>query len=83
MLAVPYITSCIAWPLMLLCLKYLKHHYLKPERKTKTNICEIFFLNKDVELINVPHIFHDPSMKACLPVEIKFFHPTVVQNIQF
>lgn len=31
----------------------------KAERKVKTNICEISFLNKDVELINVPHIFHD------------------------
>ena len=37
-----------------------------------SNICKISFLNKDVELINVSHIFHDPSAKACLPIDRKF-----------
>ena len=33
--------------------------------KAQTNICEIFFLNKGVVLINVSYIFHSLSVKAC------------------
>ena len=33
-----------------------------------------------MELINVPHIFNDPSVKAYLPADIKFDDPTVVYS---
>ena len=33
----------------------------KAKRKAPTNIYKISLLNEGVELINVPHIFHDPS----------------------
>ena len=36
-----------------------------PLSKAQTNICEISFLNKGVELINVSYIFHSLSVKAC------------------
>ena len=36
----------------------------KTKRKEPTNICKISFLNKCVQHINVPRIFHDPSLKA-------------------
>ena len=42
-----------------------------------TNICKISLLNKGVELISVPRVFHEPSVKACLPTDIKFDDPTV------
>ena len=34
-----------------------------------------------MELINVLHIFHDSSVKACLPTNIKFDDPFVVYSI--
>ena len=34
-----------------------------------------------MELINVPYIFHDPLVKACLPTDIKFGDPTVVYSL--
>ena len=52
-------------------------------RKVTTNICKIFILNEGVELINVPHIFHDPSVKACLPVYIKLYDTTVVYSLKY
>ena len=34
-----------------------------------------------MEFINVTHIFHDPSVKACLPFNIKFGYPTVLYSL--
>ena len=34
-------------------------------------------MNKGVELINVPRIFYDPSVKTCLLTDVKFDDPTV------
>ena len=34
-----------------------------------------------MKLINVRHIFYDPSVKACLPTDIKFDDPTVVYSL--
>ena len=34
-----------------------------------------------MELINVPHIFHDPSLKTCLPTNIKLDDATVVYSL--
>lgn len=58
--------------------KIFKSPIFKATRKGPTNNFKILFLNKGVELINVPHIFHDPSLKACIHVTIKFDDPTVV-----
>ena len=30
--------------------------------------------------INVPHIFHDQSVKACLSIDIKFDNPSVTYS---
>ena len=54
----------------------------KAKRKWPTNICKISFLNKDVELINVSHIFHDPSVKACLPIDMKFDDAILYTRLQ-
>ena len=34
-----------------------------------------------MELINVPHIFHVLSGKACLPFDVKFDDPTVLYTL--
>ena len=44
----------------------------KAKRKAPTNIYKMFFLKKDKELINVPYIFHDSSVKTSLPTDFKF-----------
>ena len=44
--------------------KIFKSPIFKAIRKGPTNNFKILFLNKGVELINVPRIFHDPSLKA-------------------
>ena len=51
------------------------------KRKAHTNISKASFLNRPIELINVPHIFHDPSVKAYLPIDIKFDDPAVVYSL--
>ena len=35
-----------------------------------------------MELINVPYIFHDESVKACLLIDIKFDDPTVIYSLR-
>ena len=47
------------------------------KRKAPTNVCKIYFLDKDVELTDVPHTFHDPSLKVFLPTDT----PTVVYSV--
>ena len=39
------------------------------------------FLSKDGELIYAPHIFHDPSVKVCLPTSIKFDNSSLVYSL--
>ena len=51
-------------------------------RKTSIDICKMFSLNNSVELINVPHVFHDQSVKACLPTDIKCNGRTVVRSMK-
>ena len=58
--------------------KIFKLPISKAKRKATTNICKIPFLNEDAEPTNVPCIFHDPSVKVCLHVDIKFDDPTVI-----
>ena len=58
--------------------KIFKPSISKAKRKAPTNICKISFLNKALELIKVPHIFHDSSVKACLPTDIKSDDHTVL-----
>ena len=58
--------------------KIFKLKISKAKRKAPTNICKISFLNKAVELINVPHIFDHSSVKPYLPTDIKFGDPTVL-----
>ena len=58
--------------------KIFKLKISKAKRKVPTNICKISFLNKAVELINVPHIFDHSSVKPYLPTDIKFGDPTVL-----
>ena len=64
------------WVWILLSLRYSNQRYLK----LKENHILIFvtFLNKNVKFISVRHIFHDPSVTACLPTDIKFDDPTLV-----
>ena len=52
----------------------------KAKRKAPTNVCKITFLNKGAELINMPRVFHNPSVKVCLHFDIKFDEPTVVYS---
>ena len=33
------------------------------------------------ELIKVPHILQNSSMKACLPVDIKFHNPAIIHSL--
>ena len=59
--------------------KIFKPQISKAKRKAPKNIYKNSFLNKGVEFINVPYVFHDPSVrsvKACLPTDIKFDYPT-------
>ena len=35
-----------------------------------------------MELINVSHIFHDPSVKACLPIDMKFDDAILYTRLQ-
>ena len=58
--------------------KIFKPIIFKAKRKEPTNVCKISFLKKSEELINVPHIFLDLSVKSCLPTVIKFDDPAVV-----
>ena len=58
--------------------KIFKSTISEAKRKASTNNCKISFLNKSVVLIDVPYIFHDPSLKSCLPTDIKFDDFTVV-----
>ena len=44
--------------------KIFKPILYKAKRKALINICKIFSLNDSVELINMPHVFHDLSRKA-------------------
>ena len=55
---------------------------VKAKRTAPPNTCKISFLNKGVKLINVPHIFHDLSVKAFLPTDIKFDDPTAVYSLR-
>ena len=57
--------------------KIFKPSISKSKRKGSTNIFKISILNKSIEIINVLHISDDPSIKASLPTDIKFDHPTV------
>ena len=34
-----------------------------------------------MEINILPHIFHDPSVKACFPTDIKFEEPTVIYSL--
>ena len=52
----------------------------KAKRKVLTRICKISFLNEGVKHINVPHVSHDLSVKACLPTDTKFDDPTNVYS---
>ena len=64
LLAFPYIFSATPWPMILLSLKILKPPISKASRKEPKNTCKIYFLNKDVAHITVPHILHVPPVKA-------------------
>ena len=44
--------------------KIIFQPWSKANRSILTNICKISFLKKYVELIHVPYILHDPSVKA-------------------
>ena len=81
MFATPYIVNGVVLPLILLSLRYSNHWYLKHKKKAPTNICKISFLNKGVELINVPWIFYDTSVKACLSIDINFHDATVANSL--
>ena len=41
----------------------------KAKWKAPTNICKISFLNKNEKFINVPYLFHDPSVRSCSPTD--------------
>ena len=69
----------IIWLWILLSIRYSNQRYLKP--KESTNNLQNFLSNKEgVELINVPHIFHDPAVKASLSTDIKINDSTIVYS---
>lgn len=68
------------WLWILLSLRHLNQLYVKL-KKAPTNICKLSFLNKGVKPINVSHTFHNSSVKACLPADIKFYDPSVVDSL--
>ena len=53
--------QCYSLALDIIESKIFKPTLPKAKRKAPTKICKIFFLNQVVELINVPHIFHDST----------------------
>ena len=61
--------------------KMFKPPIAKTKRKERTNISKTPFLNEGVEVINLLCIFHDPSVKECLLIDIKFDYPTVVYSL--
>ena len=61
--------------------KIFKPLITKAKRKALINICKISFLLKDIELINVSHIFNGPSAKTCLHIDIRFCYPSVVYSL--
>ena len=76
MIGILYTFNGIPWLWIL-----FKSTISKGKRKASTNISKISFPNKCVELNNLPHIFHDSSVNACLPTEFKFDHLTVVYSL--
>ena len=61
--------------------KIIKPLIFNAKRKERTTICKISFLSKGLEVINVLLFSHDPSVKAYLPIDIKFDDPTVVYSL--
>ena len=51
------------------------------EKHLLTIICKLYFLNKGAELVNVSNIFHDLSVKTCLPTDIEFDDSNVVYSL--
>lgn len=68
------------WLCILVSLRHLNQLYSKL-KKAPTNICKLSFVNKGVKPINVPHTFHNSSVKTCLPADIKFYDPSVVDSL--
>ena len=51
--------------------KILEPTISKAKRKALINICKIFSLINNMELVRVSYVFHDPLVKACLATDIK------------
>ena len=54
----------------------------KPKRKKPENVCQIYFHNKALDLINLPDILSKTELKGTIPLDARDFPmPTVVYNL--
>ena len=54
----------------------------KPKRKKPENVCQIYFHNKALDLINLPDILSKTELKGTIPLDARdFLMPTVVYNL--
>ena len=80
-------TNCSIFPnssifsLILLSPIYLNHQFQKKPKKKQKKPSKISFLNKGLKFIKISGIFHDILLKACLFIDIRFDHPTVVFSL--
>ena len=54
----------------------------KPKKKPPTNILKVFFHNKAIEMINLPHVLHSSNLEKSFPKEAgPYLVPTVVHKL--
>ena len=53
----------------------------KLKKKPLENICNIFFDNQEVELVNIARILRDPEISSALPTSIEFPIPTMTYKL--
>ena len=62
--------------------KLFKPVPVKPKRKKPENVCKIYFHNKALDFINLPHILNDSELEGTIPIDARDFPiPTVVYNL--
>ena len=62
--------------------KLYKPAEAKPKRKPPENICKVYFHNKAIEMINLPHILHKSELTDCLKgLNLGFTTPTIVYDL--
>jgi len=60
--------------------KLFKVPVSKTKRKPPSNMCKIHFVNKGIEMVNLPRILNNKTVTSAIP-NTKFETPTVVYNL--